>query len=237
MLGRIAFSLIAVSMALSNPVMAREPGFFAGLDVSGVKTFGSSDTHNGGASWAGGGVVKNVDFDDAAGIGGHVGYRFNDAWSAFVSYQYVRGDVSWDADFPGIGATSNFSGSATTNAILGNVAYDLALSSATTARVTAGMGVSFNSLSGVVEKDQGTSLFLSDVEDHTETSLIAQLGLGLRHEVTKSVVLGLDASVAYIGSFRTGDTRSGNLGVTDITPYKIDDVWRASLGATVQVVF
>lgn len=134
---------------------------------------GSSSTKNGGWAVAGGGVVENVKFGGTVRIGGHVGYRFNPALSVFISYQHVRGDVSWDANFPMIGQASRFSGSATSDAILGNVAYDLPLSNATTVRATAGLGLTFNSLSGVVETDKTTSEFLSDVENHTQASPIA----------------------------------------------------------------
>lgn len=216
---------------------AGEPGFFAGVDVSAGMASGSSSTTNGGAAFAGGGVVANVKFGDTVGIGGHVGYRFDPVWSAFVSYQHVRGHVSWDANFPLFGVASGFAGTAFGNGILANLAYDLALSDRTSLRASTGLGLTFNTLSGVVETDKGSGLFLSDVKDHTRLSPMAQAGAGIRHKITPNAELGFDALVAYTGGFETGNTRSGNLGITPITPYKIDDVWRASLSGSFRLAF
>jgi hypothetical protein len=229
-------SLVAASL-LPVSALAKDTGFFTGLDLSGGKAFGSSKTTDGGAPWAGGGVVDNVRFGRTFGIGGHVGYRFDSALSGFISYQHVRGDVSWDAAFPMFGVSSDFKGTAISNVVMGNLAYDFALSDTTSIQAIAGAGLSFNSLSDVVETDVGTGLFLSDVKDHTRTSPAAQIGMGVRHKITPDIVLGLNASVNYTGGFETGNTRSGNLGITPITPYKIDDVWRVSLGALIRFEF
>ena len=51
------------------------------------------------------------------------------------------------------------------------------------------------------------------------------------------MTLGLDASIAYYGGFETGNNRSGNLGITSINPYRIDDVWRANLGGSFRFKF
>jgi hypothetical protein len=231
--------LIIVGTALLFPgsALAQGSNFFAGLDVSGAWASGSSNTTNGGADFAGGGVVGNVKFDNTVGIGGHVGYRFDSALSTFISYQHVRGDVSWDANFPLLGVSSGFDGNATSHLILGNLAYDWALSDATSIRTSVGLGLSLNSLSGVVETDIGTGLFLSDVTDHTRKSAAAQIGFGIQHRIASNIALGLNAAVSYTGGFGTGDTRSGNLGITSITPYQIDDVWRTSLGTSIEFEF
>jgi hypothetical protein len=232
--------LLAATIAVSLfPASARaeDTGFFAGIDVTAGMASGSSSTTNGGAAFAGGGMVDNVKFGATFGIGGHVGYRFSPALSAFISYQHIRGDVSWDADFPLIGAASSFDGTAGSDTVLANLAYDLALSDSTSFTTSAGVGLSFNTLSGVVETDKPTGLFLSDVADHTRVSPTARLGAGIEHRLSSNVVLGLNAAVSYTGGFETGDTRSGNLGVTSITPYKIDDVWRGNLGASMRFSF
>ena len=229
--------VVGLALLVPGSAWAGDSDFFAGLDMSGGLASGSSSTTDGGAAFAGGGVVGNVRFDGTVGIGGHVGYRFDPSWSAFVSYEHIRGGVSWDASFPLYGVTSDFDGDATSNVVLGNLAYDWALSDTTTIGANAGLGLSINSLSGIVETDRGTGLFLSDVEDHTHLSPAARLGVGLQHKIAPNVVLGLNAAVSYVGGFETGDTRSGNLGVTAITPYKIDDVWRGSLGASLKVAF
>lgn len=237
MISRLWLAAALAASFLPASAFAEDNGLFAGFDVSGGTASGSSDTTNGGAAIAGGGVVDNVKFGGTVGVGGHIGYRFRPALSAFISYQYVRGDVSWDADFPLFGVASSFSGKAISNAVMGNVAYEMTLSNTTSINASAGAGLSFNSLSGIVESDRPTGLFLSDVADHTHLSPVAQIEVGVQHDISPNIVLGLNVSVGYVGRFGTGNTRSGNLGVTSITPYEIDDVWRASLGAMIRFKF
>lgn len=228
---------VVVFAAFPATALAEEPGFFAGVDVFGGTASGSSNTRDGGAPIAGGGVVNDVKFGKTVGIGGHFGYRFDSGMSAFISYQHISGDIDWDADFPSYGVSSKFDGTATSNAVLGNVAYKLPLSDATSVGATLGLGITFNTLSDVVEKDEATGVFLSDVEDHTKIDPIAQVGLSIQHRIAPHAVLGLNASFAYTGGFATGDTRKGNGGTTDIGPYEIDDVWRANLGASARYEF
>jgi hypothetical protein len=236
----LMFALAVLSAAAAaqplQPSQPPQPGFFAGLDVSGGMAQGSSSTRDGGAPFAGGGIVRNLKFDNTVGIGGHAGYRFS-ALSVFLSYAHIRGDVSWDAVFPGIGAASGFAGAAASDVILANVAYEFPLSDAVALSTSGGVGVAFNALSGLEETDRGTGLFLSDVAGHTQASPAARLGVGLRYRMDPNLEWGLDASVLYTGGFRTGDTRRGNLGVTGIVPYEIDDVWRADLGVSFRYRF
>ena len=233
-----SFLLSAVLfLALPAMAVAQDQDLFVGLDLIGGIAGGTSSTKDGGAPFALGGVVDVVTFGTATGIGGHIGYRFDPTLSAFVSYQHLRGDVSWNASFPAIGVTSDFEGKAISDMVLANVAYDVPLSEATAIRGTAGIGLSFNTLTDVVETDRGSGIFLADVARHTEISPAAQVGAGLRHKLASNALLGLDASLAYSGGFETGNTRSGNLGVTDINPYKIDHVWRANLGASIRFEF
>lgn len=237
MISKLLLSTVIAASFSSASAFAEDTGFFAGLDVTGGMASGSSSTTKGGAAIAGGGVVDNVKFGGTIGVGGHAGYRLNPAVSAFISYQHVQGDVGWDAVFPLFGVASSFNGAAISNAAMGNMAYDLALSDTTSIKTSVGAGLSFNALSGIVETDKPTGLFLSDVADHTHISPTAQIGAGIQHTISPNVVLGLNASVSYTGSFETGSTRSGNLGVTAITPYKINDVWRAGLGASMRFTF
>tara|TARA_R110002072_G_scaffold136610_2_gene279126 strand:+ start:583 stop:1296 length:714 start_codon:yes stop_codon:yes gene_type:complete len=218
-------------------VLADETGFFAGLDVLGGIAGGSSDTTNGGAPFAGGGVVRDVDFGNTIGAGGHVGYRFTPAVSTFLSYQHIRGDISWTADFPLFGAASDYEGTAISNVVMGNIAYDHPLSNRLAVRGSLGLGLTFNSLSGITETDNPSGVFISDVQDETKISPVAQIGAGLRYHARDNIALGLDALFAYSGDFKTGNTRSGNLGVTSINPYEIEDVWRASLGVSLTIGF
>lgn len=237
MLQRYLIALAISSLALPATALAEDAGFFAGLDATGGIAFGSSSTTDGGAPFAGGGIVDNVKFRGTVGLGGVVGYHFASPLSAFLSYRQVQGGIGWDADFPLFGVSSGFDGTAISRAVMGNLAYDFALSDVTTLRAAAGVGLSFNTLSDVVEKDNPTGAFLSNVEDHTRTSPTAQLDLGIQHALTPAAIVGLSASIIYSGGFETGDTRSGNLGVTAINPYAIDDVWRANLGASIRVRF
>ena len=144
MISRCSCSILSLSVAaaalLPLSAIAQEPGFFAGLDASVGTAHGSSGTTNGGG-FGGGGVVQNVKFGTTAGIELHAGYQFDRHISGCLSYQYARGDVDWDANFPRFGITTNFSGTATTNAFLVNVAYDWLPSDTTTIRATAGVGV------------------------------------------------------------------------------------------------
>jgi hypothetical protein len=227
---------VSASAVFSTAAFAQESGFFAGVDVSGGTTQGSSSTRDGGAPFAGGGIVRNLRMGDTVGFGGHAGYKFSDL-SLFLSYRHARGSVSWDADFPAIGATSNYAGFAVTDAALVNVAYDWPLTHALTFKASAGLGVAFNTLSGVVENDQGTGAFLSNVGDHTQVSPAARIGVGFRYALMPRMELGLDAAVDYSGGFRTADTRTGNLGVTQIVPYRIDQVWRPSVAVSFQYRF
>ena len=220
--------------------IADDQDFFVGIDVLGAGAFGSSKTKDGGGvlpTFKGDGVVHNVRFGGMIGVGSHVGYRFNPSWSAIVSYQHFRGDVSWDAVFSTYGGASGFDGDATSDVIMGNIAYTRPLSEAISISVKGGLGVAFNRLSGLVETDKASGLFVSDIANHTETSPTAQIGLGIQHKVTPRTTIGLDGAFAYAGGFETGDTRNGNLGVTSINPYKIDNVWRGSLGASLRVEF
>jgi len=239
---RIKGLILSAIFVATLPVAARaeDRDFFAGVDVLGGVATGSSSTKDGGGvlpSFNGDGVVENVRFGGLVGIGAHIGYRFKPSWSAIVSYQHVRGNVSWDARFATYGGRSSFDGTASSDVIMGSIAYARPLSEATSVSVKAGLGVTFNRLSDLVETDRGTGLFGSDVAGHTKTGPTAQIGLGIQHRLSPSATIGLDAAFAYVGGFETGNTRNGNLGVTNINPYKIDDVWRGTLGVSLKVAF
>jgi len=227
---------VAFSSVFFTPAFAGSNGVIAGIDFSAGAARGSSDTTDGGG-FGGGGVVGNVRFGHALGIGGHLGYRFDRALSVFLGYQHVRGDIRWDASFPLYMTSTHFSGTAESNALMVNVSYAHPLSSTTDFDVSAGLGVSFNRLVDVVETTQETGEFVSDVHGNTRSSRAARMALGIRHELSSHIVLGLETSLAYAGKFRTGDTRFGNLGVTPINPYEINSVWRTSLTASLGYTF
>lgn len=225
---------VAATALLPISAIAQEPGFFAGLDASAGMARGSSDTRDGGG-FGGGGIVENVKFGTTTGIGFHAGYKFDRHISGFLSYQYVQGDIDWDTNFPRFGQTTNFSGTAISNTLLVNVAYDWLPSDTTTIRATAGLGVSINKLSDITERYEGA--FVADIKSHSKSSPIAQIGASIQRHITPKTMLGLNATVAYTGGFETGTTRTGNLGRTEINPYEIDRVWRASLGVSLQTRF
>ena len=237
MFWRKSLFIVLSTVLFPASALAENPGFFVGLDVSGGKAFGSSSQTDGGASFAGGGVVRNVEFGDTVGLGGHAGYRFNNALSVSLGYQHIWGDVSWDANFPAISAASSFEGTAISDTILAKVTYDVAVSDALSISPNAGMGLLFNSLSGVVETNKPTGQFLSDVDNHTQIAPMAQVGIGVRYEIAPNMSVNIDTSAAYTGGFETGNTRSGNAGITKITPYEIDDVWRINVGASMHFKF
>lgn len=237
MLSRTQLLIVFLLCLFPVSASAGETGFFTGIDVTAGKAFGSSDQTNGGAPAAGGGIVKNVKLNDTIGLGGHLGYRFDNAVSVSLGYQHIWGDVSWDANFPAISYTSTYDGTAISDAILVNLSYDIAVSDTLSITPAAGIGLTFNSFSGVTERSKSTGQFLSSVGDDTKISPAAQVGLGFGYKIAQSIRLDINSVLAYTGEFQTGSTRRGNLGVTGITPYEIGDVWRASLGASINFKF
>ena len=235
---RLGPLVLGVLAAVAVPVsaLAGEQGFFAGVDATGGMAFGSSGTTDGGAPSGGGGTVSNVKFGGMGGIGGHVGYQFDPALSASISYQHIRGSIGWDTNFAAGGAT-RFDGTAISNVVLANVAYEVPVSERTMLRTTVGAGLTFNTLSRVVETLPPGGQLNSILADHTEIGAAAQVGLGLRHTIAPNVVAGLDGLVAYASGFETGSTRNSNTGVSYINPYKIDNVWRAMISASIKVNF
>lgn len=227
------------AMLVASPALADDTGFFVGGGVFAEKAFGSSSTINGGALWGGGGIVDNVRFGTGAGGGLQAGYRFDDARSVFVSYDYSRSDVDWDAAFPalGPGVKSRFDGTAVSNALMGNFAYDFALSDATKLQTSVGAGLSLNTLLNVRESDFSNGGFISNLENHTQISPVAQLGASLTHHITPGITLSLNASASYTRGFETGNSRSDNVVTTDITPYEIENIWRTKVGTALRFAF
>ena len=239
---RIRGVILSTILVAALPVAshAQDRGFFVGVDVLGGVASGSSDTRNGGGilpMFEGDGVVDEIRFENTIGIGGHIGYRFKPSWSAIISYQHFRDGVSWEATFPTHGGGSSFDGEATSDVVVANLAYTRPLSDATSASIRVGVGVAFNGLSDLVETDKATGIFVSDVAEHRKASATIPIGLGIQRTLTSSMSIGLDAAYAYAGGFATGDTRTGNLGVTSINPYEINSVWRGTLGASLRVMF
>lgn len=232
---QILFLVAAFASCMAAAAASGSP-FFVGMEFSIGPTSGSSSETNGGAPWAGGGVVSDVQVGSSTMLGGHVGYRFNPNWAVSVGYQRSKADIRWNADFPNIWFKSHYAGSAISNQLIGNLLYAIPLSDpAATIHLSAGGGLAFNKLSNIVESTLETGVFLSDVADNSQTAPVGQLGAGLSYRLSPKVVLGLNGKLSYVGKFETGNTRSGNLGVTDINPYRIDNMWRKSIGVTLGV--
>ena len=227
------------AMLVASPALTDDTGFFVGGGAFAEKAFGSSSTTNAGASWGGGGIVDNVRFGTGVGGGLHAGYRFDDARSIFMSYDYSRSDISWEAAFPALGPNtkSRFDGTAVSNALMGNFAYDYALSDATTLQTSVGAGLSLNTLLNVRESDFSSGGFTSNLENHTQISPVAQVGASLTHHITPGITLSLNASASYTRGFETGNSRSDNVVTTGITPYEIENIWRTKVGASLRFAF
>lgn len=219
---------------------AGKQNFFAGLDVFAGMAFGSSSTKDGGGLppfGAADGVVGNVRFGETVGVGGHVGYRFDPAWSASISYHHIFGDIRWDATFPAFGSVSRIAGDATSDVLVANVIHMRHLSDATALSLKAGLGVGFNRLSDLVETRKADGHFISNVAGKTKAAPVAQIGAGVLHSFSPNATIGFDALLSYAGGFETGSTRRGNLGVTGINPYRIENVWRTNLGVSARFEF
>lgn len=231
----IGASTLLAALLLGAPAQAE--GVFAGLDLSTGVVAGSSSTMNGGGAIGGGGAVYDVGFGQGFGIGGHLGYRFDPAFSVSLSYEHMRAGVSWNVDYALVGTDSAFAGVAAANLLMGNAAYTHALTDTVAIELRGGLGLAINTLADVVETEFPTGAFLADLEPGAKFSPAAQIGLGLSQQIAPNIRLALTTSATYIGGFATGDTRTGNLGVTPITPYELDHVWGASVEASLRVDF
>lgn len=237
MLSRFLLSGLVAACLASSPALAGDAGFFADLELLSGAASGSSNTTDGGASWAGGGVVDNVRFGTAWGVGGHLGYHFDSNLSMRLGYRHLQGGMSWDATYPAYSIMSLFKGNAASDIVLTSLAHEFVLSEKTSFEASAGAGIAINSLSDILEMDQASSDIYAYLKDHTRLSPAAEIGASIRHQITANVSLGLSGSVIYSGGFETGTSRSVSNVDEPITPYRIDDVWRANLGVSARMSF
>lgn len=216
-------------------VRADDRGFFAGADAGAVFRFGSSHTTHGGASFGGGATVHNVDFDTAYQLGGHAGYRFSSNLAVFVSYNYIGGDVSWQASFAGDSPDGHFDGNAISHVAMANITYTPWTSDATALNITLGVGASVNQLQSVKESYPAQEFHLSD---GTKVSPAARVEIGIRHQLASWLELGANAAVTYYGGFQTGNERTGVIpGKTPIGRYGIDPAWGVSVAGAIRMTF
>lgn len=232
-----AMALLFSAAAAVAPTIARadETGFFTGLDAGGAFRFGSSHTTHAGADFGGGGTVHDVKFDTAYQLGGNAGYRFSPNLAVFVSYNYIAGDVAWQASFAAGGADSHFDGDAISHVVLANVTYTPWTDQSTSLDMTLGLGASINQLQSVDESNSGQRFHLAD---GTKVSPAARAGIGIRRKVASWLELGANAAVTYYGGYRTGDARTGVIpGRQPIGRYGLDPVWGASVAGSLRMVF
>ena len=232
----IKLAVAVLAAATASP--ARGESLFSGFDVSGGLAWGGSDTTDGGAAVAGGGTVHDVAFGSGIGLGGHLGYRLTSDFAVTLSYHYLQADVFWRADYAlaGVG-DSNFAGRAASHVLMGSGIFTHALSDATALELRGGLGVALNSLSNVEEIHAPDGQFLAVISEERQVSPAAEIAVGLSHAISPTMFLALETSATYVGDFSTGDTRTGNLGVTDIGRYSINDVWHGKVGAALRVDF
>lgn len=224
-------------LALSSSAAVAED-FFAGLDVSWGKVSGGSRTTNGGGAIGGGGTVYDLAFRQSLGVGMHAGYRLDHAFSASVSYEYIQTGVSWKASYVDpLAGDGAFDGSAVSNLLMANATFRHPISDSTSFELRGGLGAAINVLANVVETDITSGALVSNVGQGVSVSPAARLGVGLSHEIAPHALLALNTSATYLGGFTTGETRFGNLGTTAITPYTIENAWRAEISASLRVGF
>lgn len=89
------------------------------------------------------------------------------------------GGVSWDAEFAMIAVTSHFEGRAISDVIMANIAFDRHLTEASSVALHAGLGLSVNRLSAIVETDVGTGIFLSDVAEYALVRPAARISIDI----------------------------------------------------------
>lgn len=226
------------TLGLAAPTSAQDQidatGFFAGVDAGGVFRSGGSRTTDGGESRNG--VVSGVRFSEAFAIGGHLGYRLNSQWSAFVSYDHVSGDVTWQTDFPFV-PRAHFKTNATSNIFLGNLDYSHALADSTNFTIGAGAGISVNSLSNADEKSLVFGHYAT-LDGQTTVSPAVRALVGIEQQIAPQVAIGLNASISYLGGFETGSAREYvGLGRQVINPYRLSNVWGAAVTASLKARF
>lgn len=231
---RIHILLIAASV-LPNAALAADDSYFFGVEALHHWRHGSSNTQNGGDPAVAGGIVKEVKFSDANGFGANFGYRFDPHWSVFASYQYVKSDISWWADF--VTATdTNFRGDVTSHVALINLGYDFDLTDRTALQTSVGIGFSRNGMSNLTEHDRKTDAWQADLFGNTQTDFASQISAGISHKVTDNLSVQIKGKLDYVGGFETKDYRVYTSRL-DINPYVFDDVWSASIGASLKLSF
>lgn len=204
--------------------VSRKTGWFLGVDAGSAFRSGDSSSRSAGAFFNG--RVYGVKFDPALTLGGAIGYRFTSDWSAFLSYDYIDGDVRWMTDFGG--SDGRFSGTAQSNVVLANIAYSKAILPATRLSGSIGAGISVNRLSTIDEAYSGVTY--AQVEGDTTTNFAARAAINLEHEFTRSLTFSLGANVDYLGGFETAKTREvvGTTANEAIGAYELEDTISAA---------
>lgn len=230
----LAATAAVSALALVAPAGAENSGWFVAGTGGFIWLQGDSDTTNGGAAVGNGGIARDVNFDEGYTYGAMIGKRVGERWSLAISYDHLSSDVSWIADFAGARINpSRYSGDAESDVILLNAIYSAPFSdSRFTFHASAGAGVAFNNLEGVIE-DGAPFDGVPDkfIEDGDTTEFAGRVTVGLSYALDECWSLHGEGSIFMIGSYETGDSRSAP--EEPIGPYELD-AW--GYGATFGVV-
>ena len=228
-------ALVIASSFLPSVAFAVDDAFF--LTVEGVHHWrhGSSNTVNGGVSSVNGGAVKDLKFRGANGIGASFGYRFDPHWSIFASYQHVKSDISWQTVFTTASPT-NFRGEAKSKLSLLNIGYNFDLTERTSLETAVGLGLSINDFDNLIEFNSPSGSLVANHHSRTQKDLAGQLSAAINHQFTDNLSFQVKGNIGFTGGFATENYRSLP-SKQAINPYTVDDVWSASIGASLKLSF
>ena len=236
---KVVSRALLLLIASAIPAMSEDignTGYFVGLDLGVGQRSGTSSTVDGGAAYGGGGTVRDVAFDNSSIVRGHFGYHLTPKVSIWGSVAQSDADVRWVTQFA-VGGATYFAGEAVSQALMANVGYSEEVKPGTTVKLSAGLGVTRNTLKNVGEGTDWENAFAQVAKD-TKTNLAVQFGAGVEQELGDMFSVGGSIDIAYLGGYQTGDSRSfGGGSPQAIGRYEIDDVWEPSVSLFVKAKF
>ena len=222
--------------ALGSPSTLAE-NWFVELHAGMAWPEGDSDTTDGGAAFAGGGIVEDVELDRGGIYGAAFARRIAERWAVALEYDRVTADVAYAARYPTLGdVVDPFRGEAASDALIVSGRYTLPLGDASrwSLGFGLGVGVAFNSLEDVEEEfvpsDGIPDAFL---EDGDETDFAARAAARSSYRIADRWSVFGEATALRLGQFSTGDARTLPGGASEpIEAYELE-VWTATftLGA------
>ncbi|MCL2716493.1 MAG: outer membrane beta-barrel protein [Alphaproteobacteria bacterium] len=178
--------------------------------------------------------TSGLGFDSATLYGIGAGYQFNNWLRADVTGQW-RGRASLHGSHSllandGPASADNYSGSSSHTVIMANAYFDLGTWGCVTPYIGAGVGGSYNRLSGFRDDGVGTpgGVLTNSVTygaDAGKWNLAWAVHAGLGYKVTPNTTLELGYSYMNLGDSSTGATRSFD-GVTLVngSPFTVKDI-------------